>query len=132
MAVRGANWYFPLGQLVLPAAASGAVPKKQSKKQAKYDEYNEKISVESLNLWDHPVVHVTYNDATNYCTWLNSLNLSSAVEVSASGDQPAADQANWEYRLATENEWEYAARGSLINQSYPWGMSYIVLLFAFC
>lgn len=45
------------------------------------------------NEFNHPVIHVSWNDAVAYCDWLSQ---------KAPGKK---------YRLPTEAEWEYAARG---------------------
>src|SRR5206468_7774425 len=49
----------------------------------------------------HPVVYVSSEEAERFCKWLSS-----------------KERKN--YRLPTEAEWEYAARGT-DGRSYPWG-----------
>ena len=76
-----------------------------------YDKYsqNKWVKKEGIN-WkkpgfkqtdDHPVVIITFNDATEYCKWLSS-------------------KFGLTFKLPTEAQWEKASRGN-DDRIYPWG-----------
>lgn len=58
-------------------------------------------------LADHPVVEVAWHEAQAFCAWLSETAI-----------LPAAQRGH--FRLPTEAEWEYAARGS-DGRRFPWG-----------
>lgn len=63
---------------------------------------------------EYPVVNISYEAAIAYCEWLTK-------KYMAWEDRP---YKNVVFRLPSEEEWSYAARGGRIGGMYPWGGPY--------
>jgi formylglycine-generating enzyme required for sulfatase activity len=110
--------FIPSGTFIMGSAADGAAPNEQpltktnlscfyisrhSVTNAQYEMYDPTHVTKRAGWADgsHPVIYVSSIDAIKFCEWLSR-------------------QDGKKYRLPTEAEWEYAARGT-DGRSYPWG-----------
>jgi len=65
---------------------------------------------------DYPVVGVTWSQAKAFCNWRTKIQ----TDFLSMKGEPELQA----YRLPTETEWEYAARGGKGFSMYPWGGYY--------
>jgi serine/threonine-protein kinase len=116
--IGGEMLLVPTGQFTMGTDRSDASPNEQPSSRvtlgaffmarfpitnAQYEKFDP-AHVKKRASWandNHPVIYVSWNEATAYCKWLSQ-------------------KEGRKYRLPTEAEWEYAARGS-DGRLFPWG-----------
>jgi len=68
---------------------------------------------------DDPVVDMSWYDAVEFCNWLSTYQGFSPVYSKKDGVY-AADLSKNGYRLPSENEWEFAAKGGLLSNGFAY------------
>ncbi len=111
------------------AAATGkSMPEPPDKEWMDTHKYTQMFYVSSGKQWwgweaNFPMQHVNWYDAVAYCNWLSSQNGLEKCYVKNADGGWDFDKTKNGYRLPTEAEWEFAARGGNKSQNFTYSGS---------
>ncbi len=75
---------------------------------------------------DYPVVGVTWKQAKAFSNWRTKIyEIDAGIRNSSAKKKKAIYKDGFDFRLPTEYEYEWAARGGRLSTSYPWGLNYL-------